>query len=62
MVTLWQLNITAQLFLKVIITIKLIDLPDNFDGYGPVILYRGIVVMATITKNWVSDALSNTKR
>jgi hypothetical protein len=45
----------GTVFLKVIITIKLIDLPDNFDGYWPVIHYRGIVVMVTIAENWVSD-------
>ncbi len=29
---------------------------DNFDGYWPVIHYRGIVVMVAIAKNLVSDA------
>ncbi len=48
----------GTVFSKVIVTIKLIDLPDNFDGYWPVIHYREIVVMVTIAKNWVSDELS----
>jgi hypothetical protein len=43
-------------FLKIIIRIKFIDLPDNIDGYWPVIHYRGIVVMVMIDENWVSDA------
>ncbi len=55
MVTLWQLNIMAQYILKIIVRIKLIDLPDNIDGYWPVSHYCGIVVMVTIDENWVSD-------
>jgi hypothetical protein len=45
----------GTVFLKIIVRIKLIDLPDNIDGYRPVIYYCGIVVMAMIDENWVSD-------
>jgi hypothetical protein len=47
----------GTVFLKIIIRIKLIDLPDNIDGYWPVIHYCGIVVMVTIDESWVSDVL-----
>ncbi len=47
----------GTVFLKVIVTIKLIDLPDNFDSYWPVIHYHGTVVMVT---NWVSDVARET--
>ena len=45
----------GTVFLKIIVRIKLIDLPDNIDGYWPVIHYCGIVVMVMIDENWVSD-------
>jgi hypothetical protein len=44
--------------LRVIVTIQIRMLQDNFDGYWLVIKYRIIIVMFTIDKNWVSDAFS----
>ncbi len=42
-------------FLRVIVTIEIRMLQDNFDGYWLVIKYRIIIVMFTIDENRVSD-------
>ncbi len=62
-----MINIVANkyygtVFLKDIITMKLIDLPDTFDGYWPVFHCRVIVVMFTIAKNLVSDVVDEDGR